>query len=79
MNLNWAVLQEYTNQIQEGTAIAKVWTIGDVKRLAPDLTDEEAMNVLQRVDENYNEDVGINWDVIQNEIDDYILLYEEAK
>ena len=79
MNLNWAVVQDYANQIQEGTAIAKVWTIGDVKRLAPDFTDEEAMNVLNRVDENYNEDVGINWDVIQNEIDTYTSLYEEAK
>ena len=79
MNLNWAVVQDYANQIQEGTAIAKVWTIGDVKRLAPDLTDEEAMTVLNRVDENFDEAIGINWDVIQNEIDAYTLLYGEEK
>ncbi len=44
--------------------IATVWSIEDVQRIRPDLTDDQAWLVLRDVD-RYNDDtVGINWDVL---------------
>ena len=44
--------------------IAAVWSIEDVQRIRPDLTDDQAWLVLLDVD-RYNDDtIGINWDVL---------------
>lgn len=78
MSANWFLVEDYAEQIKNGKAFANIWTIRDVKSLAPDLTDEEAMDILERVEMNFDANIGINWDVIQKEIDDYIWLHEEA-
>lgn len=38
--------------------------IGDVQSLRPDLSDDEAMQVLQAAERNYDASVGLNWDVL---------------
>ena len=44
--------------------IATIWSIDDVQRIRPDLTDDQAWQVLLDVD-RYNDDtIGINWDVL---------------
>jgi len=77
MTANWMIVQDYAQQIQEGKAFANIWTIGDVKILAPDLTDDEAMAILELVEDNFDANIGINWDVIQHAIDMFIWQNEE--
>jgi len=77
MTANWMIVQDYAQQIQEGKAFANIWTIGDVKSLAPDLTDDEAMAILELVEDNFDANIGINWDVIQHAIDMFIWQNEE--
>lgn len=44
--------------------IAHIWSIEDVQLLRPDLTDEQAWEILQAVKHQCDACVGINWDVI---------------
>ena len=44
--------------------IAIFWHIEDVQSIRPDLTDEQASIVLQRLKKSHDASVGINWDVI---------------
>ena len=45
--------------------ISITWSIYDVLEQCPHLTDEQAMNVLIRLEEDHDANVGINWTVIQ--------------
>lgn len=47
------------------------WWIDDVKSLDESLTDEQCREILQAVNNNHDATVGINWDVLQAEIDSY--------
>ncbi|MFZ1932672.1 MAG: hypothetical protein WCB27_25385 [Thermoguttaceae bacterium] len=44
--------------------IAAGWSIDDVREIRPDLTDEQAWDVLQAVERNHDATIGINWDVL---------------
>lgn len=44
--------------------IAIIWSIEDVQGQRPDLTDEQASNVLQVIEKRHDANFGINWDVI---------------
>ena len=77
MSANWALVMEYAEDIQNEKAFANIWTIGDVKSLAPDLTDEDAMSILEMVEANFDAEVGINWTTIQQEIDEHIWIKEQ--
>ena len=44
--------------------IAIIWTIGDVQTIAPEITDEEARNVLADASHGHDANIGINWDVL---------------
>lgn len=44
--------------------IAITWTIEDVKSLRSDLTDEQAIEVLNTVEHRQDADHGVNWDMI---------------
>ena len=50
----------------EGECIAMLWTVEDIHGLRPDLTDEQAMNVLITTSENHDANVGVNWDVLHH-------------
>ncbi|MCA4995143.1 hypothetical protein HWD35_10505 [Tsukamurella tyrosinosolvens] len=44
--------------------ITIVWSVDDVLNVAPDLSDEQARQVLQVVKAEHDADVGITWAVI---------------
>jgi hypothetical protein len=41
------------------------WSIDDVKEVRPDLTDDECLDVLTRVHDKHDANVGVNWDIIK--------------
>ncbi len=41
--------------------IALIWTVEDVQQVRPDLTDEQAWEVLQKVDRRHDAELGVNW------------------
>ena len=49
--------------------IAAGWSIEDVQEIRPDLTDEQAWDVLQAVLQHHDATIGINWDVLQYHAD----------
>jgi len=50
------------------TTISITWGISDVQVIAPNLTNEQAMDVLQSVKANHDANVGITWDVIEEQV-----------
>lgn len=44
--------------------ISIVWHVDDVLEVAPKLTREEAMEVLESVRHNHDANIGVNWDVL---------------
>jgi hypothetical protein len=50
--------------------IAAGWSIEDVQEIRPDLTDEQAWEVLQAVERNHDATIGINWDVLDYHADE---------
>ncbi|MFL5285239.1 MAG: hypothetical protein ACJ8AW_30750, partial [Rhodopila sp.] len=49
----------------ENRQIAVTWCIEDVKEVRPDLTDEQAWQVLQQAKQEHDAGIGINWDVLK--------------
>jgi hypothetical protein len=47
--------------LAERRQIAAIWSIEDVQHVRPDLTDERAWEVLQRVDRYHDCNYGITW------------------
>jgi hypothetical protein len=41
------------------------WSIDDVKAVRPDLTDNECMNVLERVKSEYDTSIGVSWATVE--------------
>ena len=41
------------------------WTVGDVQAVRPDLSNEQALLVLQHVVRHHDADIGVNWQVIE--------------
>lgn len=50
--------------------IAIVWHIEDVQSIRPDLTDEQASQVLAYAQKNHDATTGINWDALEIIADD---------
>jgi len=44
--------------------IAIIWDLDDVLSIREDLTDEQAMQVLQEAKKNHDANVGISWDML---------------
>lgn len=55
------MVQENLSLVKE---IAIYWHIEDIQERRPDLTDEQASAVLQRLKKNHDANIGINWEVI---------------
>ena len=47
------------------TQIAIPWSIEDIKKDRPDLTDEECLDVLFVIKEKHDANIGINWEVLE--------------
>ena len=45
--------------------IAMLWSVEDVQEVRPDLTDDQAWEVLQRAHRQHDATIGINWDTLQ--------------
>jgi len=52
------------------------WYESDVQSERPDLTSDQAWEVLQAIQRNHDADIGINWDVIRCVAEE---LYPEPK
>jgi len=45
--------------------IALIWSIEDVQEVRPDLTDEQAWEVLQQVKNDHDATLGVTWDTLE--------------
>jgi hypothetical protein len=50
--------------------IGVVWCIQDVQEVRPDLTDDQAWEVLQEVERKHDAEYGINWTTLEIVADD---------
>jgi len=50
--------------------VAAIWCIDDVKGIRPDLTDEQASEVLEEVGRKHDAEWGINWTTLETVADD---------
>lgn len=54
------------NNFDPTRQIAIIWDIDDVKGIAKGITDEQAMEVLQKVDHKYDSEYGVTWETIES-------------
>jgi hypothetical protein len=40
------------------------WSVEDVQQIRADLSDKQARKVLQRCEDRYDADIGMNWDIL---------------
>ena len=59
--------------------IAVTWHIEDVKEIRPDLTDDQAREVLQQAEDRHDAGIGITWDVLEIHADDLFPKESEAQ
>lgn len=52
-------------QLADCQQIAVIWSVEDVQCVRPDLSQEQAWEVLQRCRRNHDACIGINWEVLQ--------------
>lgn len=45
--------------------IAVIWSIEDVQQVRPDLTGDQAWQVLEEVDRRHDAELGINWQTLE--------------
>lgn len=58
-----------TNTELENFTISVSWSVDDVLTDRPDLTLEQAVDVLQTVRRQHDASIGINWEVIKTHAD----------
>lgn len=58
-------LRSRISMLSSSDWLASFWSIEDVKEVAPDLSDDECRDVLERVESNHDAEIGINWDVLR--------------
>jgi hypothetical protein len=58
-------LRSRISMVASSDWLASFWSIEDVKEIAPDLSDDECRDVLERVESNHDAEIGINWDVLR--------------
>lgn len=57
-------MRKNSTQENKELSIAIVWHIDDVLEVRPDLSREQALEVLKQAKESHDASVGINWDVL---------------
>lgn len=63
-NLTMNAPQHTTITIQAQRQIAIVWSVEDVQSVRPDLTDEQAFEVLEQVKHKHDATLGVTWDTL---------------
>lgn len=48
----------------EDDEIAIIWSAEDVLSIRPDITPDQALEVLDRAERKHDAEIGINWDVL---------------
>ena len=62
---DWEKWRKEVNKIPKDRRVLKVpWHIDDVHNIREDLTAEQCAEGLEAVSDNYDAEVGVNWDVI---------------
>jgi len=56
--------------LAEKRKIAPIWCIDDVRGIRPDLTEEQAWEVLQQVGDHHDAEWGISWTTLETTADD---------
>lgn len=52
------------NDLQDSISVS--WHISDVQAVRPDLTDDQAREVLSYAKRKHDAEIGINWDVLKS-------------
>jgi hypothetical protein len=66
------VIDHFVHQLlAKNRQIAAIWCIEDVKGVRPDLTDDQAWEVLQQVGDIHDAEWGINWTTLETVADDH--------
>jgi|TARA_R100000808_G_C2152935_1_gene162730 sporulation-control protein spo0M len=72
----------YQHGYNETNSIALIWCIDDVKQMAAEmeipvkLTDEQCMDILYEVDRRHDASLGVSWDTIEYNIENYFQDYK---
>jgi hypothetical protein len=53
------------DRLAEEKKIAVIWTTADVRRIRPDLSEDQAWEVLQKSCSKHDANVGINWATLE--------------
>ena len=65
---NWKLINSFRNEVIEGKAIMDIWIVDDVidraKDLDMEISEEDAIDILYKINENKDACIGINWDLI---------------
>lgn len=56
--------------LEENGYIALLWAVDDVLEVRPDLTNEQAMEVLKKVERRHDCTIGVTWDTLEWTADD---------
>ena len=51
--------------LAERKQIALIWSVEDVQEVRPDLTNEQAWEVLQQVKSDHDATIGVNWETLE--------------
>lgn len=62
-----ATIPEHPGKSEDSISIS--WHIDDVNKVAPDLTESQCREVLRRVKQFHERNVGINWGVLSAHAD----------
>ncbi|WP_208095819.1 hypothetical protein [Paenarthrobacter sp. MSM-2-10-13] len=69
------IIQSFYNP---STQVAVIWSIEDVQGLASELSDEQAMEVLEDAKNHHDASVGMNWDVLEYYVERSVINAEAA-
>jgi hypothetical protein len=64
--------------LQRNRLIAHTWCIDDVRKIRPDLDDDQAWEVLQRTDKYLDSEIGISWQTLEIWADDLVPQPDDA-
>ena len=62
---DYRIVSDDEPEIAPNRQIAIIWGIEDVQKNRPDLTDEQAFEVLEQVVNKHDADIGISWDTLK--------------
>ena len=73
---DWKKVKAVREKLNSGEIIFSEWSYKDVlikaEEMSTTLTKEQAMEILSNVEHKHNASLGINWDVIQAHIENYV-------